>query len=869
MDTSEIANKNEQEMDIECVSDPSLDDVTHPADPSCVTQPADPSHVVHPADPTCATHPVDTTCVTHPVDTTCVTHPADTTCATHPADHTVDNSSFTEIQHATTQNAGSKLKGQSPSEKDLNSYMPRPEPFSDHLKKTKKLKVDQSSDHTNQAVFICKYCDKKFKEFKEFWKHVMNHTPIVPLPQVKHKCQICNKTFTCLDKLKSHEATHKLIVYRRGLCDNEFSDLSLFRTHIVTRSAETHKTKKSRPRILTQIHTPRGKHKCQLCDKTFTNLESVKSHQANHKLYRCELCEKEFPELSLFRTHVLRCDVETHRSKVNKHLICSVCDRVFNNLHVFLQHSIKHKGEVKSAKCEECNAEFAYMKGRIMSKHKSETLQSSEPLMKFLPDGRVQYMFVPRVDKFVKIDQVVHSGSKGGHQLIFSTKIEDQNNGDKLNENFITNDKGTNKQSFLVGAVVYVNDRHFGVVEDAETALQDNDDYKVVDCQNVDSGVNNMLKTHEKEGEHNQVSHNETLFSQKQLDEIVVKQEACELYKNVSESLTDINHESVKVPQINNDISKGMIYQASSCANKPPVYIMQDDVLIKHEICDYSEYTKMTGEKCDTETFSKHTSRAESSYENDAACPGISYIDFQTSNISDCIVIKQEPYDIHVDQKHFAVESPDYKPMTEHWVNPVKNNKTGNENRNNPGINDQTAYMIDGITIKQEPDDYYKDPNMLIEPLGTEPVTKRWLSPAKTYENDVGSQGILPLSMQSENNKASDMFNLQEPTGYHVDRTLVMQFYDKNTEHSSSSGNNYENDAGTQGISQLNKQDESKVEGLSIKQEPTDYSKGRNHLTDPHKELVFICKYCDKKFAELNEFTKHFQIHTPQVKHKC
>ena len=834
MDTSEIANKNEQEMDIECVSDPSLDDVTHPADPS---------HVTHPADPT---------------------------CAIHPADHTVDDSSFTEIQHATTQIAGSKLKGQSPSEKDLNSYMPRPEPVSDHLKKTKKLKADQSSDHTNQAVFICKYCDKKFKEFKEFWKHVMNHAPIVPLPQVKHKCQICNKTYTCLDKLKSHKATHKLIVYRRGLCDNEFSDLSLFRTHIVTRGAETHKTKTSRPRILTRIHTPRVKHKCQLCDKTFTNLESVKSHQANHKLYRCKLCEKEFPKLSLFRTHVFRCDVETHRSKVNKHLICSVCDRVFNNLHVFLQHSITHKGEVKSAKCEECNAEFAYMKGRIMSKHKSETLQSSEPLMKFLPDGRVQYMFVPRVDKFEKIDQVVHSRSKGGHQLIFSTQRKEQNNGDMLNENFITNDKGTNKQSFPVGAVVYVNDRHFGVVDDAETALQHNDDYKVVDCQNVDSGVNNMLKTHEKGGEHYQVSHNETLFSQKQLDEIVVKQEACELYKNVSESLTDINHESVKVPQINNDISKGMIYQASSCANKPPVYIMQDDVLIKHEICDNSEYTKVTGEKFDTETFNKHTSRAESSYENDAACPpGISYIDIQTSNISDGIVIKQEPYDIHVDQKHFAVESPDYKPMTEQWLNPVKNNENGNENRINPGINDQTAYIIDGITIKQEPDDYYKDPNMLIEPLGTEPVTERWFSPAKTYENDVGSQGILPLSMQSENNKASDMFNLQEPTGYHVDRTLVMQFYDKNTEHWSSSGNNYENDAGTQGISQLNKQDESKVEDLSIKQEPTDYSKGRNHLTDPHKELVFICKYCDKKIAELNEFTKHFKIHTPQVKHKC
>ena len=739
------------------------------------------------------------------------------------------------------------------------------EQFLAHIRHHKEPGTDQVE---NEPVFICKYCDKKFKEFKEFGKHVMIHTQN---SRVKPKCQLCNKTFACLDKLKSHEATHKL--YRCCLCENVFLDLSLFRTHVLSCDAETHITKKGRP----QIHTPRihtlihghpEKFQCLLCNKIFISLDKLKSHQATHKLYRCCLCEKEFPELALFRTHVLSCGDETDRSKKKRPLICSVCERVFHNFHVFLLHSIKHKEDVTSATCQECKAEFAYMKGRIMSKHKREISESSEILMKYLPDGRIQYMFMPSVDKFVEIDKVIHAESKGGHQLIFTTKMDEQNNGDKIKENCLTNDKETDKQSFPVGAVVYVNDRHLLTVEDAETALQHNDDYKV-DGKNVDSDVNHMFKTHEKESEHYQVSYNENLFSQNKLDDIIVKQEICELNKNVSESLTSINHESVKEPQINNDISKGMIYQTSSCTNEQPAYIMQDGVLIKQEICDYSECPNETGKKCSTETFNKDTSRTESSYENDPSCSGISYIDIQTSKTIDSIVIKQEPYDFNEDQNNLAVESPGYKPMDEHWLNPVINNENGNENLTIPGINDQTAYIIDGITIKQEPDDYYKDPNKLIEPLVTEPVTERWFSPAKTYENDVGSQGILQLSIQAENNKASDMFNLQETTCYHEDRTHVMQFYDKSTEPWSSSGNNYESDAGTHGITPLNKQDESKIEGLSIKQEPTVYSKDRSQFTEPDKEPVFICKYCDKKFAKFNEFTKHILIHTPEVRYEC
>ena len=863
MDTSEKANENDGEMDIECVSDPS--DVTHPADPSL-------DDVTHPA------LPVFSLIMHHKeAGADKVEHESTFICK------------YCDEKFAEFKEFCSHVK--------IHTQIPR-RIHTSHVKHKYQLrdrtvtKLENLKSHqTNHKLYKCGVCKKKFSELSLFRTHEVScgaetHITKKSRPQIhthrkatqihtrrkKHKCHLCNKIFTILDNFKRHKATHNY--YKCGLCNEKFSELLLFQTHVVSCDDETHLTKKSSPEmntpsiltpgILTQTHTPQEKHKCHFCDEIFTNLDSLKSHLATHNLYRCELCEKEFPELALFRTHVLSCDGETDRSKKKRPLICSVCNRVFHNFHVFLQHSIKHKKEVKSAKCEDCKAEFAYMKGRIMSKHKREISESSEILMKYLPDGRIEYMFMPSVDKFIEIDKVMHAKSKGGHHLILTTNMDDH-----LNKNCIANDKETGNPSYPVNAVVFVNDSHFIAVHDAQTALKYNDDYK--NCgQNLDCSAKNMFKSLEKEGDQYQVSHNETLFSQNTLDEIIVKQETCELYKNTSESLTYINQESVKEPQLNNDISKNMFYMGSSFTNAQPADIMQDDVLIKHEICDNNEYPNETGEKSGSETIKNHAPENESGYENDAACPGISYIDIQTSNTTDRTVIKQEPYGFNEDKsQNLVVESLNNKLMTEYILNPIENNENGDDNQRIPRINDQTATLIDGKVIKQEPDDYYKDPNNLIEPLGTEPVTYHWFSPRKTYENEVGSQVILQLSMQTEKNKAIDKLNIQEPTDYHQDRPLVVQCNDKNTEHWSSSGNNLENDAGTQGILQLNVQDERKIEGISVKQEPNAYSEDRNHITESAKEPVFICKYSDKTFAEFNELWKHIPINTPQIKHAC
>ena len=858
MNTSEKANENEGEMDIECVSDPS--DATHPADPSL-------DDVTHPA------LPVFSLIMHHKeAGSDKVEHESEFICK-------YCDEKFAEVKEFWKH---VKIHSQIPRQIHTSQVKHKYQLRDRTVTSLENLK----SHKANHKLYKCGVCKKKFSELSLFQTHVVScgaetrrtkkskpqiHTPRKPTRihtrRKKHKCHLCNKIFTILDNFKRHKATHNY--YKCGLCKEQFSELSLFQTHVISCDDETHLTKKSSPEmntpgILTQIHTPQEKHKCHFCEKIFTSLESLKSHLATHNLYRCELCEKEFPELALFRTHVLSCNAETNRSKKKRPLICSVCDRVFHNLHVFLQHSIKHKEEVKSATCQECKANFAYMKGRIMSKHKREISESSEVLMKYLPDGRIEHMFMPSVDKFVEIQQVLHAKSKGGHHLILTTNMDDH-----LNKNCIANDKETGKPFFPVNAVVFVNDSHFIAVQDAQTSLKYKDDCK--NCgQNLDCSAKNMFKSLEKEGDQYQVSHNETLFSQNTLDEIIIKQETCELNKNVSESLTYINQESVKEPQINNDISKNMFYMGSSFTNAQPADIMHDDVLIKHEICDYNEYPNETGVKSGSKTIKNHAPGNESGYENDAACPGISYIDIQTSNTTDKTVIKQEPYGFNEDKsQNLVVESLNNKLMTEYILNPIENNENGDDNQRIPRINDQTATLIDGKVIKQEPDDYYKDPNNLIEPLGTEPVIYHWFSPRKTYENEVGSQVILQLSMQTEKNKAIDKLNIQEPTDYHQDRSHVVQCNDKNTEHWSSSGNNLENDAGIQGILQLNVQDERKIEGISVKQEPNAYSEDRNHITESAKEPVFICKYSDKTFAEFNELRKHIPINTPQIKHAC
>ena len=50
------------------------------------------------------------------------------------------------------------------------------------------------------------------------------------------------------------------------------------------------------------------------------------------------------------------------------------------------------------------------------------------------------------VDKLEEIDLVIHADSKGGHLLLFTKNVKEHSDSDKINENWIANDKTPGNQ---------------------------------------------------------------------------------------------------------------------------------------------------------------------------------------------------------------------------------------------------------------------------------------------------------------------------------------------------------------------------------------------------------------------------------------
>lgn len=185
--------------------------------------------------------------------------------------------------------------------------------FEEHVKK----------NHSGYRPFQCPICGKLFKTKLLFSEHEKyTHESEKP-----YTCKICNKKWISLINLDMHIRTHngsKLLKCQD--CDESFDDED---------SLEQHR----------KVHHIIKKvlHECDLCLAEFTNLGNLTKHMKNHKDYKphcCVMCDRRFPTLRHLKEHIA---VKHEEQKV---IMCELCDRTCLNENDLMVHIEEHAGEM-------------------------------------------------------------------------------------------------------------------------------------------------------------------------------------------------------------------------------------------------------------------------------------------------------------------------------------------------------------------------------------------------------------------------------------------------------------------------------------------------------------------------------------------
>lgn len=181
-----------------------------------------------------------------------------------------------------------------PNKPSLVSNFPKKPKKPLHLEKSIKSEKTVSNGKTiyKKECPICHTLQQNLKQ------HLIVHSGVR-----KHKCQVCNKTFSQVSNLNNHMKLHDPENAKERLkcdqCETTFTD---------PRSLKRHEAK----------HSGERKYKCDICPKGFLYSHNLLNHKRSHlqdKRYKCEEkgCDKAFVTCGELKRHV-----NWHKKERNK-----------------------------------------------------------------------------------------------------------------------------------------------------------------------------------------------------------------------------------------------------------------------------------------------------------------------------------------------------------------------------------------------------------------------------------------------------------------------------------------------------------------------------------------------------------------------
>ena len=115
----------------------------------------------------------------------------------------------------------------------------------------------------------CTICRRTFATHQVLLRHMEQHTD-----QEEYTCEACGKVCSGAFSYQKHMRIHQRSnVHRCRICYKTFTSLESLKFHALT-------------------HT--GEFKCRACRRGFPNMDELESHEATHKRYECRWCDKYF-----------------------------------------------------------------------------------------------------------------------------------------------------------------------------------------------------------------------------------------------------------------------------------------------------------------------------------------------------------------------------------------------------------------------------------------------------------------------------------------------------------------------------------------------------------------------------------------------
>ncbi|XP_076014436.1 zinc finger protein PLAG1 [Genypterus blacodes] len=189
--------------------------------------------------------------------------------------------------------------------------------------------------------------------------HVLDKAKLVPAaaaagrrrraegkPKKNFPCQVCQKAFNSVEKLKVHSYSHT--GERPYRCSHPDCTKAFVSKYKLLRHMAT--------------HSPEKNHKCSYCEKMFHRKDHLKNHLHTHDPYKeaftCQECGKSYNTKLGFKRHLA-----LHAANSGD-LTCQVCLQPFPSTAVLLEHLKTHAGKSsggtkeKKHRCEHCERRF-------------------------------------------------------------------------------------------------------------------------------------------------------------------------------------------------------------------------------------------------------------------------------------------------------------------------------------------------------------------------------------------------------------------------------------------------------------------------------------------------------------------------------